>query len=263
MGNLTIRPFNTAAMGLPAVFLFHSSLMPIYKLPPIIEGSPDFCYLVEGGDQPLLVDTGMCSTERAHQYHHPSFQHEGMSVIEQLAKAGYKPEDIGHVVLTHLHWDHCYHLEMFVNARFYAHPTEIAFAADPTPTHYKEYEHPVTGMQSPFSKVKLEPVTENTEIIPGVTILDTPGHTPGCMSVIVKAASGDYICAGDALATSDNLLPVESLHYNVSPPGYQLDFIKGWASVEKVKSRVSGPDRVLCSHDYKLLDRIATEPVLR
>ena len=264
MGKLTIRPLNTGSMGLPSIFLFHSSVLPVYQLPAIIDGTPVFCYLVEGGDKPLLVDSGMCSTEQTHKYHNKAaFQHKGMSILEQLAKLGYSPEDIGHVVLTHLHWDHCQNLEYFVNARFYAHPVEIAFAADPIPPHYKEYEHPIIGIQSPFSNVKLEPVLEGAEIIPGVSIIETPGHTPGHICVLVEASSGVYICTGDALASPNNLKPVEELHYSISPPGVQLDFIRGWASVEKVKSYVTGPDRVLCCHDKTLLDRISEDPVLR
>ena len=264
MANLTIRPINTGSMGIPGLYFFHSSLMPVYSLPTIMEGSPVFCYLVEGGDKPLLIDTGMSTTERAHKYHFPTaFQPEGMSIIDQLAKLGYKPEDIGHVVLTHLHWDHSYNLEYFVNARFYAHPTEIAFAKDPLPSQYKAYEHPLLDVQSPHSKVTIEPVSEGVEIIPGVSVLDTPGHSPGHISIVVKAASGEYVCTGDALATPDNLKPVEELHYPISPPGIQLDFISGWASVEKIKARVTGPDRVLCGHDRKLIERIATDPVLR
>jgi glyoxylase-like metal-dependent hydrolase (beta-lactamase superfamily II) len=116
---------------------------------------------------PLLVDTGMPDTARGQAWHYPSaFQHEGMSVVEQLAQAGYQPEDIGYVALTHLHWDHCSYLERFTNARFFAHPLEIAFAKDPLPLYYRAYEHSAVGMTNTYSTLTLVPVREGEAIIP-------------------------------------------------------------------------------------------------
>ena len=264
MSTLSVRPINTGIMAVPKSVLFHTSLLDIYHTADVQEGTPVFCFLVEGGDRPLLVDTGMSSTEWAHKYHGAaSFQPTGMSVIEQLNTLGYKPADIGHVVLTHLHWDHCHYMEHFTNARFYVHPSELAFAENPLPLYYKAYEHSILGIQSPFSKVTLAPVTEGMEIMPGVSILETPGHSPGHIAVIVNTASGDYLCAGDAVATLDNFKPVEELHYSVSPIGLSINLIEAWNSLEKMKLRAGSPDRVLASHDVALLERIAKEPVFR
>ena len=62
----------------------------------------------------------MAYTERADKYHHHgSYQPEGMAIADQLAKIGYKPEDIDIVVFTHLHWDHCFYMDKFTNAKFF------------------------------------------------------------------------------------------------------------------------------------------------
>ena len=50
---------------------------------------PVFIFLIEGGKELVLVDTGMAWTERADKYHHGgSYQPEGMAIHEQLAKIG-------------------------------------------------------------------------------------------------------------------------------------------------------------------------------
>jgi glyoxylase-like metal-dependent hydrolase (beta-lactamase superfamily II) len=265
MSDLTIRPINTGFMALPKHVYFHSSLNNVYAdWPAVLEGGPVLCFLIEGGDRPLLFDTGMSKTEWAHQHHGTSsVQPEGMSIIEQLKKLGYEPGDIGYVVLSHLHWDHCHYIGHFSNARFFVHPVEKAFAENPFPIYYKAYEHPICGIRSPYSKVPLELVCEGDEVIPGVSVLDTPGHSPGHIAAVVKTASGEYILTGDAAASPDNLKPVDELHYIVSPPGVSANLESTWHSLVKIKERAAGPDRVLCAHDKTLLDRIAKDPVLR
>lgn len=111
MSNLTIRPINTGFVTMiPKQYLYHHSTVVYYPdASDREEEYPVFTYLVEGGDKLLLVDTGMAYTERADKYHHHgSYQPEGMAIADQLAKIGYKPEDIDIVVFTHLHWDHCF-----------------------------------------------------------------------------------------------------------------------------------------------------------
>lgn len=51
-----------------------------------------------------------------------------------------RPEDIDMIVLTHLHWDHCYNLEKFPNAEIYVQKSEIKYALDPLPCHRYSYE---------------------------------------------------------------------------------------------------------------------------
>jgi glyoxylase-like metal-dependent hydrolase (beta-lactamase superfamily II) len=264
MKNLTIRPINTGTMAISKSTLYHDSLYPVYNPPETQEETPVFCFLVEGGEKPLLVDTGMSGTDHAQRHHYPSaYQPEGMSVVDQLKKLGYAPEDIGYVVLTHLHWDHCYYLEHFSKARIFVHPTEIAFAADPLPLYYIAYEHPIVGIQSPYSGLHLEPVTEGEEVIPGVSVIETPGHSPGHISVCVAAATGEYICVGDAIMAHNNLKEVPELHYAVSPPGRATDFVSSWNSLKKLKSRAKSQDYLLLGHDKGMPERIKGSPVLR
>ena len=264
MRNLSIRPLNTGFVSPPKTLFYHYTLYGIYDPPECQEETPVFCFLVEGGDKPLLVDTGISSTEHARKYHSPEpYQPEGMSILEQLAQIGYTPEDIGYVVLTHLHWDHCFYLQHFTNAKVFAHPKEIKFAADPNPTYNLAYEHPSIGIQSPYNGVVLEPVKEGDEIIPGVTVLDTPGHSPGHITVCISTPSGEYLCVGDAIVHMDNIKEVKELNYEISPPGRFVNLIECWNSIAMLKKRAKSPDYLLLAHDKCLVDRVKKTPILR
>ncbi|MFR6333180.1 MAG: MBL fold metallo-hydrolase [Eisenbergiella sp.] len=103
MSNLTVRPINTGFVTMiPKQYLYHHSTVAFYpEASDQEEEYPVFTYLVEGGGKLLLVDTGMAYTERADKYHHHgSHQPEGMSIVEQLAALGYKPEEIDIIVFT-------------------------------------------------------------------------------------------------------------------------------------------------------------------
>jgi glyoxylase-like metal-dependent hydrolase (beta-lactamase superfamily II) len=141
---LTIRPLNTGFVTtVPRHYLYHHSVIPYRDVPTGRVEMPVLAFLLEGGGGLVLVDTGMAWTERANAYHHPgSRQPEGHAIFERLAALGLTCLDVDLVVLTHLHWDHCFYLDRFKNAQILAHERELAFALDPIPMYYKSYEHP-------------------------------------------------------------------------------------------------------------------------
>lgn len=265
MPALTIRPLNTGFVTtVPNQYLFHHSVQRY------VEGAtderieiPDFAFLVEGGDQLLLVDTGMSWTERANAYHHPgSHQPEGMAIDERLAELGLIPQDIGIVAITHLHWDHSYYLEKFTDATIYVHEAELAFARDPIPMYYKSYEHPALGITSHIDGIDFTPVTGERELMPGVRVFETQGHSPGHMSVEIDTRAGSFICSGDSIFCPENLQPLPQMHYDITPPGRYVDAIGMWRSIVAQRDRAAGLDFILGAHDRPLLDRVRQTPVL-
>lgn len=114
---LTIRPLNSGYIPTkPLEYWYHFSCKKFVEKLGITNDSdqlPDFTFLIEGGDQLILVDTGMSWTEHADKYHHgPSVQRPGIDDIEsRLAQVGFKPSDVDIVLFTHLHWDHVFYLE--------------------------------------------------------------------------------------------------------------------------------------------------------
>ncbi len=117
------------------------------------------------------------------------------SLIPRLAKAGLKPEDIHMLFISHLHNDHMQNYDLFPGAEILVHETEIAYAEQGTdiwqiPAIFKDMK----------ANRKLRAVKEGDEVAPGATVLHTPGHTPGCMSLVLQDASmPTMILAGDAV----------------------------------------------------------------
>ncbi len=92
MANLTVRPINTGYIPtFPKQYHYHhSTLEYIENISDQKVALPVFTFLIEGGKELILVDTGMAWTERADKYHHGgSYQPQGMAIHEQLAKIGY------------------------------------------------------------------------------------------------------------------------------------------------------------------------------
>lgn len=266
MSKLTIRPLNTGFIPTyPLQYHFHFSAGPYLKdVPNEKIPLPVYSFLIEGGEVPMLVDTGMAWTERASEAHHPgSWQEEDQDIESQLKKHGYSCEDIGIVAFTHLHWDHVYYAEKFTQAKMYVHKREHEFAKAPIPLYYKSYENPVLGLTAPFVGLEMELLEEETELMPGVRAFETFGHSPGHMSVEVDCADGtSYICAGDSMFNLRNLDPIPELHYNITPPGRFYNIVECWRSVEEQKERMYDRDHMLLTHDETLPARLEMNPII-
>ena len=261
---LTVRPINTGFVTtIPKEYLYHHSVAAyLPHIPDKRIEMPCFAFLVEGGEKLLLVDTGMAWTERANKYHHPnSHQPSGMSIVEQLAKIGYKTKDIDIVVFTHLHWDHIYYMNEFTHAEFYVNEKEYEFALNPIPLYYKSYEHPALGISRPFEGIKMNTISGETQIMPGVRVFETPGHSPGHQCVEIDTKDGSYICCGDAIFTLDNINPIEEIHYDLTPPGRYANIIETWKSIALLKERVAHTDLLLPCHEASLLERVKAKPI--
>jgi N-acyl homoserine lactone hydrolase len=271
--NYTIRPINTGFIGggggklEPGNFYdYHFSLFKLMEekggIAPRKRGGC-VCFLLEGNGKKILADTGMWDTERADRYHHKgSIQDKGFAVYEQLDTLGIKPEDIDYVLLTHLHWDHVGFLAMFKNSIIIAHERELAFALDPIPLYYKSYEHPAIGIESDLKKVKIDTLSGETEILPGIISFDSPGHSPGHISFEVQTKEGKYILAGDSAFGLYSYEPVPELHYDVTPPGRFCDIVGYWNTLRETKDRAGSLDRILLTHESSLLDLMEKRPVL-
>jgi N-acyl homoserine lactone hydrolase len=118
------------------------------------------------------------------------------SIEHQLAVVGVTPDDIAHVINTHLHFDHAGNNFLFRNATFYAQRDHYEFAQG-NPSFPNEYWN-LPGLQ-------FQLLDGATELFPGVEIIPTPGHAPGHQSVLVRLPeTGSVIICGDAVYLRDN-----------------------------------------------------------
>ena len=275
---LTIRPLNSGYIPTkPLEYWYHFSVKKYVEKKGITNENdqlPDFTYLIEGGDQLILVDTGMSWNEHADKYHHgPSMQRPGIDDIEsRLKQVGYTPADVGIVIFTHLHWDHVFYIEKFTNARFIVNELEWEYAHNPIPLHYKSYCRPIIATDGdvtykdefiapydiPGVKERFEFVKGEVEIVPGVSVYESFGHCPGHQTVVVQTEEGPYFCVGDSVFVMGNIdvdpEMVEALHYNITPPGRFVDLVAAWRTIEDTVRRCNeaGVDphkHLLLAHD--------------
>lgn len=109
----------------------------------------------------------------------------------QLALLGLIPADISHVVLSHGHIDHVGSLPLFDHATILLTETE---RADPRPCYFFDKQ----PMEWPEARYRT--ITGQTAFCEGVTLLPTPGHTPGHLSAHMTLPDGrQVILAADAI----------------------------------------------------------------
>lgn len=146
-------------------------------------------YLVTRGDQRILIDTGTASAMG------PTLGH----VPEALAAAGVKPDMINTVIITHLHPDHANGLigadgkAAFPAAEVVVSTPELAFWKDDgimsnAPGEMKSFFDMARNAIAPYEG-NIRQIEGEAEIVPGITALPAPGHTPGHLAL--RLGSGD------------------------------------------------------------------------
>ena len=147
---------------------------------------PALGYLVRHPDGLLLVDTGMGSHPEVDAHYRP----RRVSLGAALAAVGAKISGIRYVANCHLHFDHCGGNPELAGAPVFAQRAELDLARN-TESHTlpELVDHP---------GARYEELDGETEILPGVLVVPTPGHTAGHQSVVVRTADGTVIVAGQS-----------------------------------------------------------------
>ena len=156
------------------------------------------CLLVEAGDDLLLIDTGVGDKldERAHQIF--GLRKDEPRLLERLAEAGFEPEDVTHVLLSHLHFDHCGWntrrgsngpVPTFPKARYWISRPEIEHARSPNVRDRSSYLP--ENWEPLFEAGLVELFDDSAEPIGGVRAVLAPGHTPGMCVVTLDGGDAD------------------------------------------------------------------------
>jgi len=170
---------------------------------------PVFSVLLMHPEGPVLIDAGLnpdglTNPDQAWgpraKLIKPEFT-EADDIRSRLKELGLKVADIKMVIITHLHWDHTGGLRFFDHCPIVVQREEYRFAFNPGPFFTLQY------MRNHFDfPLDYHSTDGDQMILPGISVIKTPGHTPGHQSVLVKTASGNfYLFAGDAINTKENL----------------------------------------------------------
>lgn len=208
-------------------------------------------FLLRCGDRKILVDTGPARNEAEHHISHTPLRHgSNTQPATALAEVGCEPADFSLVILTHLHYDHSYNLELFPNAKFVIQEEELRSAVTPVRSQASMYEFGIKGVVPPWMRVtdQFEVVRGDTVIAPGVEVLLLPGHTTGMQGVKVKTANGYYILASDLISLYDNLGTGKD---DWLVPGIHVDVVAAERSIERILAMDA---EILPSHDWRVID---------
>lgn len=165
---------------------------------------PTHAILIETEEGKILWDTGVPRDWESRWA--PTGFHDFFPVQEEPSGPGFldsaladlelTPDDIDILVLSHLHFDHAANAKMFDNGK-----TRILVQADEI-EGVKTIDGPFKGahLVSDFDGLNMEAVHGDEEIVPGVSVIFTPGHTWGTMSLRVDLPNdGTKIFTSDAV----------------------------------------------------------------
>jgi len=160
----------------------------------------DSCYLIKHSKGWFLWDTGIADSvaampnglapadPKAVTWRRPK------TLQAQLEQLGLKPDDVKAMAVSHTHPDHTGNVELFPQATLYVQKAEYDWPGANNEPRFKP-SHPVellSGDKDVFGDGS-------------VTILSTPGHTPGHQSLLVKLPkTGAVVLSGDAVHFKDN-----------------------------------------------------------
>lgn len=182
----------------------------------------DNCYLLRHGDGWLLWDTGIADALAAlpeGRFVEVTRQtwHRSQTLVAALAALNVKPADVGYVAVSHVHPDHVGNVAEFPGA------TLIVQKA--------EWDYGLKLPLKPFNPEQKTHLIEGDKDLFGdgsVTVLSTPGHTPGHQSLLVRLAKTGYVLlSGDAVHFQSNW-------DNRRVPAFNTDKAQSLASMEKI-----------------------------
>ena len=194
---------------------------------------PCLGYVISHPDALIVVDTGMGSHPEVDAHYRP----RRLPLDEALATAGVSVADVQCVVNCHLHFDHCGGNPRLGGRPIFTQRVELEAARGPDYTLTELVDAP---------GLSYELLDGEAEILRGVFVVPTPGHTAGHQSVVVRRADGTVIIAGQshdsATAFGRDVLAARAAH---DRHGGDLPPVPDWIT----RLQAFDPRRVVFAHD--------------
>lgn len=222
------------------LYVMQVGIMPKYQIPIV-------CYLVQTDDgKNILVDTGLPEVipEDASDFEN------GEDVIKQLAKLGLQPDDIDFVISSHYDGDHAGRHSTFTKAQYVVQRTHHTDAAN-----NPRFASIRSQWDQPLERIRM--VDGDTELLPGLELIETSGHVVGHQSVLVQLPKTGMV-----------LLPIDAVSFAA---GFTMEPKEDWshpdgeagrAGIQKLLDLVQRRkiDLVIFGHDEEQMKKLKKAP---
>lgn len=182
------------------------------------------CLLIRTPEFRVLIDTGYGSGGASGGRGRYDLQ-DGFPIVENLRRLGVRPDDIDYVVLTHLHFDHAGGgvgpaadgrlAPTFVNAVYVVQRTEWEDATADLPDLAGAYSADDLRVIERAGRLRL--ADGGGEVVPGVTVALTGGHTRGHQCVYVGTGDDRLLYPADLCPTAHHVRRLWAMAYDQFP----------------------------------------------
>ena len=162
-------------------------VLPLHFCDVTVEGElwPVYGWSIRHPEGTILVDTGMVDST-------PELDREWAPVLRPWPDVG----EIVAVINTHLHFDHCGGNRRLAGTPTYVQRVELAAAV--APDYLEEWVR--------FPGASYVELDGDAELFDGVSVLSTPGHSPGHQAVVVESGGGLVVLGGDVTHSMRELI---------------------------------------------------------
>jgi glyoxylase-like metal-dependent hydrolase (beta-lactamase superfamily II) len=206
-----------------------------------------YIWCIKGSEETVVVDVGvspqLAKEKNLIEYTCPA---------EVLSRIDVNADEVRHVILTHIHWDHANGVSLFPNATFYVQDEEYHFwtknpiAARP-PFQYVSDEVANEYLLALEGTERLVLLNGDREILPGIECLLSPGHTPALQTVAVYTKKGTAVLGSDCAHVFRN--------YQEDWPSSLIVDLVGWMNTyERLRNKASSLDLIFPGHDVLMME---------
>ncbi|WP_247233798.1 MBL fold metallo-hydrolase [Telluribacter sp. SYSU D00476] len=183
------------------------------------------CLLVEDGDQLILIDTGLGDKQDEKFFGH-YYLHGDDTLLGSIRKAGFAPEDVTDVLLTHLHFDHVGGAVKYDSTR-----TRLVLTF-PNATYWSNEEHwewatePNPREKASFLKENILPILDSGQLgfvdkamspFKNIDFIHVDGHTEQMMLPVIRYQGKTIIYMADLVPSSAHVPLPWVMGYDVRP----------------------------------------------
>jgi len=183
------------------------------------------CLLVDTGERRILIDCGIGDKQPEKFMKHYYLNGEE-TLLGSLKEAGYDPEDITDVILTHLHFDHAGgavrwnddktdYIPTFPDAIYWSSKQQWEWATNPNNREKASFlKENILPIQE---KGTLKLVDEDSELYPGISVRLFNGHTDGQMIPFIRNNGKTVVYMGDLLPSTAHIPLPYVMAYDTRP----------------------------------------------